>query len=137
VGGSEHAELKRLRNLDNVTLEGAFDGFTALPHTEADALLYTSSSDGMPNILVEAAAHGLAIVAPDVGGVAELVTAPSGWLVPRDDDVHGYVSSLAAALGDPAERRRRAEAALRTVHERHTFGAFVSQLAKVPKYLAP
>jgi glycosyltransferase involved in cell wall biosynthesis len=137
ASGSEHIELERLRGLKNVTLEGAFDGFSALPYADADVLLYTSSSDGMPNIVVEAAAHGLAIVAPDVGGVSELVNAVSGWLVQRFDHVEGYLSALATVLGDPAERCRRAEAARRTVSERHTFEAFANQLAKVPNYLMP
>lgn len=140
-GSLEHAhpavaqELARLGSMPNVSLEGPFDGFSSLPHGDADAFVYTSSSDGMPNIVVEAAAHGLPVIAPDVGGIAELIDASTGWLVSRWSDIDAYCTQLEAALTDPAERARRAAIALRRTRERHAFDAFESQLTRVPGYL--
>jgi GT2 family glycosyltransferase/glycosyltransferase involved in cell wall biosynthesis len=129
------AELARLRSMRNLSLEGAFDDFAGLPLTDVDALLYTSSSDGMPNVLVEAAAHGLPVVAPDVGGIGELVDQSTGWLISRWNDVDEYCAKIEAALADSNERSTRAMKALQRTRERHSYESFVNQLARVPGYL--
>ena len=55
---------------------------------------------------------GLPVIASDVGGVSELVTTATGWLVPRGDLV-ALVDALTAALGAPGEQARRGAAARR------------------------
>ena len=66
--------------------------------------------DGLPNVLMEAASQGLALVASDVAAIPELVGPESGILVPPGD-----VAALAAAIDalarDPARRARLGEAA--------------------------
>ena len=53
--------------------------------TEADALVCPSHSEGMPNVIMEAMASGCAIIATDVGAVAEMVDRSNGWLIPPRD----------------------------------------------------
>jgi len=49
----------------------------------ADALVMSSSSEGLPNVLMEALAEGTPVVSTAVGGVREIVDADStGFLVP-------------------------------------------------------
>ena len=75
----------------------------------ADLFALGSEFDNSPNVVLEAMACGLAVVATDVGGVAEYVAAGTGGeLVPARDG-----SALANALGlwlDDAPRRREAAA---------------------------
>jgi glycosyltransferase involved in cell wall biosynthesis len=75
----------------------------------ADLFALGSEFDNSPNVFLEAMACGLAVVATDVGGVAEYVAAGRGGeLVPARD-----VSALANALGlwlEDAPRRREAAA---------------------------
>jgi glycosyltransferase involved in cell wall biosynthesis len=75
----------------------------------ADLFALGSEFDNSPNVVLEAMACGLAVVATDVGGVAEYVAAGRGGeLVPARD-----VSALANALGlwlEDAPRRREAAA---------------------------
>jgi glycosyltransferase involved in cell wall biosynthesis len=47
-----------------------------------DVLLCPSISEGMPNVIMEAMARGLAIIATNVGATAELVDEDVGWLIP-------------------------------------------------------
>jgi glycosyltransferase involved in cell wall biosynthesis len=64
----------------------------------ADALLSTSRTEGAPSTFVEALFAGLPIVAPDVGGVRELVQhGYNGLLAPAGD-----AGALADALGSVA-----------------------------------
>ncbi|AFY69750.1 glycosyl transferase group 1 [Thalassoporum mexicanum PCC 7367] len=52
----------------------------------ADAMVMASDWEGMPLVLLEAAASGLPIVATDVGGNGEVVIdGENGWLVPPGD----------------------------------------------------
>lgn len=47
----------------------------------ADILIVPSHSEGMPNVILEAMASGLAIAATDVGAVSALVDDSNGWLL--------------------------------------------------------
>lgn len=126
--------VERLRKLANVEMRGVFDGFSELPISQCDVFLYTSSSDGMPNVLVEAAAHGLPILAPAVGGISELIEGGAGWLINSSSSVCEYLSALDQAVSNEA-RLLRALAALDRVRARHSVEAFRHSLRAVPAYL--
>jgi Glycosyltransferase len=44
----------------------------------------TSSSEGIPVTIMEAMSYGIPVIAPDVGGVAEIVSKANGILFPKD-----------------------------------------------------
>ncbi len=71
--------------------------------------LYTSQWDGLPTVLLDVALAGLPVIAPDVGGISELVDETTGWLIPNFRDVDGYSSALADLLLDRAEGEIRVE----------------------------
>lgn len=71
-----------LRN--RVTLAGAVDD-VRLPLGIADLLLLTSRTEGLPGVVLEAAAAGVPSLGVDVGGVAEaIVDGVTGLVVPRE-----------------------------------------------------
>jgi len=124
-----------LGEMANVRLRGGFDGFASLPCAEFSAFIYTTSSDGMPNVVVEAMASGLPVIAPMVGGIAELVDVTTGWPIQDPSSLAEYLESIGRMLGDPVQTESRARAALARVQEHHDFEAFVRQLRNVPGYL--
>jgi glycosyltransferase involved in cell wall biosynthesis len=72
----------------------------------ADAFVFPSRDEGMPNAVLEAMASGLPVIATDVRGMAEVVVdGKSGWLVPSGDQA-ALVAVLEQCLADPALRRR-------------------------------
>ncbi len=48
---------------------------------DSDILVCPSHSEGMPNIILEGLASGLAIIATDVGAVSSMVDGKNGWLI--------------------------------------------------------
>lgn len=76
-----------------------------------DLYAHPARFEGMPNALLEAMAAACPIVATAVDGSSELLAdGEHGWLVPPED-ASALSRALEAALGDPAEARRRGERA--------------------------
>ena len=73
-----------LRN-KNVMYHGEFSNFSEIPIDEYDFLLYTSRFEGTPNIILEALASGLPVIAPAVGGISETLPNPN-FLVPNSPE---------------------------------------------------
>lgn len=100
-----------------VHLVGHHDDVNAV-YNALDAFALTSHNEGCSNVLQEAMAVGLPVIATRVGGNPELVRdGNTGLLVARDDD-----AALAAAVRDlraDAARRERLAAAGRAFAQRH------------------
>ncbi|MGA2151678.1 MAG: glycosyltransferase [Geobacteraceae bacterium] len=123
-----------LRKMKNVTLFGSYAGFDAIPTDNYALFLYTSQWDGMPNVVLEALASGLAVLAPDVGGIREVIPSDSGFLIDRCDDVQAYVEAIRRVIANPqlifAEHDKR----LKLLREQYSPEAFIASLASMPLY---
>ena len=76
-------------------------------YAACDALLMTSSYEGIPCILFEAMAMGLPIVAPELPAIVELLDEVEGSLISPRDSVEGYVDALTRLAGDRDYREER------------------------------
>ena len=73
-----------------------------------DVLLLTSRFEGTPNVLIEAQAAGVPVVAPDVGGMSEaLLNGVTGILV-GNRRASSLASAVLEILDDPGWRKRAA-----------------------------
>lgn len=64
----------------------------------ADVLVCPSLSEGMPNVILEAMASGLAVIATNVGAVGVAVNETNGWLIPPGD-----ITALANSIRNACE----------------------------------
>ena len=126
--GPLHKDLLRLIRSEGleetVSLEGALEQEQVIDWYRQAAVLALPSivtsdgdRDGIPNVLVEAAAIGLPIVSTPVSGIPELVhDAETGLLVPPHDPT--ALADAIERLLDSPELRERLRAAARTTVER-------------------
>lgn len=85
----------------------------------AELLALPSRIEGLPGVVLEAAARAVPSVATRVGSLAEAVVhGETGLLVPPDDD-EAFARALGALLNDPARRRRLGDAARSHVQEHY------------------
>ncbi|MDQ3726578.1 MAG: glycosyltransferase, partial [Actinomycetota bacterium] len=86
-----------------------------------DLLVHASVHEQFGQVLIEAMACELPVIAVARGGPATIVDASeTGWLV-EPDDVEALADAIAAAVADPTERRRRAEAARAKAHAHYSW----------------
>jgi glycosyltransferase involved in cell wall biosynthesis len=86
----------RVRFVGPVLHEGLPEWYQA-----ADLTVLTSSSEGIPNVLLESLSCGTPFVATNVGGISEVAREPECCLVPPGD-----APALAVALGERMRHRR-------------------------------
>jgi glycosyltransferase involved in cell wall biosynthesis len=82
---------------------------------KADVLLMPSLEAGFPRVLLEAMAARLPFVAPEVGGVPEIVSREARQRLVRAGDVEGHVQETLTLLRDPDQRVRLADEGARHV----------------------
>jgi glycosyltransferase involved in cell wall biosynthesis len=126
---------KHFKGCDNISYRGPYDGFESLPTADYDAFLYTSFSDGMPNVILEAMGAGLPVIAPNLGGIGEAVTDETGFLVENSPDdqilVERYIAAVKALYGERTDVETKRHNALKLVRERHSEEAYLKRLAEI------
>ena len=139
-GSDDGAYTSKLQSLSskvsNLTIKGEFSSAAVLPTESHGAYLFTSRWEGLPMTLVDMAARGIPIVAPDLGGITELVNEKTGWLVRDYNDPDAYIHALRAIRDDVLESARRVEAMGRHVETQHSWSAYITALSASPSFLS-
>lgn len=94
IEGNNDKILERLKKRSNVEYRGAFHTFEELDLNEFDLFLFTSKSEGIPNIVLEMAKSGIPMVASDVGGVHEVLGDDYPLLVHDVENTDEYVQKI-------------------------------------------
>ena len=137
--GGHPGEWEGEHPLDSIERVGASDVFLAGWHehdtlpaflSASDVLALASVREQFGQVLVEAMAAELPLIAVDRFGPAEIVEpGQTGWLV-EPDDRDALADALVAAVNDPRERRRRGLAARATAVTRYAWPALARRVAE-------
>lgn len=131
--GPELSDLEtqaRTKQLDDVI---SYVGYQSNPvpyYEGADVFVLPSLSEGIPNVLLEAAMHCVPIVTTPVGGITEMFEAEGEAVFVEPGDADALAAGMKRLLMDPDLRERLAVAARRRVEQQFT------QESRAERYLA-
>lgn len=97
-------------------------------YQEADIFVLASDCEGTPNVVLEAMASGLPVVATNVGGVPDIVVAGETGFVLGREDLEGMISALAELIKNEDRRTQMGRRAREHVQDHHS-------LERLPGYL--
>lgn len=118
------------KEVDSIQYKGNFNGFSSLPLDKYDVFLYTSQVDGMPNVLLEATAAGLPIVASDDGGVGELIINNKSGKLVELENIDGYVDALKEIKQRPELTTKFVANAQKIVKRDYTWDKFYQDVCR-------
>jgi glycosyltransferase involved in cell wall biosynthesis len=121
--GSERPALAALAHERGVTDRVRFVGASSLAEvadwmSAADIFLLPSRYEGRPNVILEAQASGLAIIASDIPGCRDLIEAGITGLLTPTDDVATLADSLSTLVGDVTLRAKLGRNARDAIRQR-------------------
>ncbi|OHB66337.1 MAG: glycosyl transferase family 1 [Planctomycetes bacterium RBG_13_63_9] len=132
--GDQKAELQRLISdlgrQDQIHLLGYRPDMNDL-YQAMDVFVLSSLREGLPNVLLEAMAMEVPVVATRVAGVPQLVGHETNGLLVEAGDLGQLAESLKRLLMDRDLRDRLAAAARRTVEEHYSFEARMEKIRAI------
>lgn len=99
--------------------------------SDVDVCVMSSFAEGIPVVLMEAMAAGVAVVAPRIAGIPELIDDGHNGLLFHPGNADALVSALRRVLDDPELRNTFAERGRRRVAEEFNLDGEVSRLVTV------
>ncbi len=115
---------------DRIRLLGHCTDTLALYHA-MDLFVLSSVREGLPNVLLEAMALEVPVVATQVGGVPRLVQREENGLIVAPGDLAALAAAISKLLGDNALRARLAAAGRRTIETRFSFARRMEEIRGV------
>lgn len=127
--GLQEMMAERSLNGSRFSLMGELSNPSDL-YNRTDLLVLTSRYEGTPNVILEAMAHGIPVVAPAVGGIPELVGDGRGILF-SPTDFEALVSASKSLITDGSRRRRLGANARAYTAESRSTGHLAGQLIEI------
>ncbi|MDQ9010698.1 glycosyltransferase [Acinetobacter gerneri] len=93
-----------------------------------------SESEGVPVSIMEAMSYGVPVIAPDIGGISDIVTSETGYLLNSNPCIDDYVIAIHKVLSDSKYVKYR-ENAFKLVKDKYNrnknYESFINALSKI------
>ncbi|HTU89669.1 MAG TPA: glycosyltransferase, partial [Gemmataceae bacterium] len=129
-GPSLRALVSELGCGERVRLLGFQDNVKAL-YQAFDVFALSSLREGLPNVLLEAMALEVPVVATRIAGVPRLIDDESNGLLIQPGSVEELTRSLRLLFNDSELRQRLARAGRETIVERYSFAARMNRIRAI------
>jgi glycosyltransferase involved in cell wall biosynthesis len=132
--GDDRPRLERL--IDDLGLGGRAEllGYCTDPRVVYEALdgfVLSSLREGLPNVLLEAMALEVPVVATRVAGIPRLIQDGFNGLLVAPDSIGDLTTALARLARDGELRRRLGREGRRTVEDRYPFSVRMEKIARI------
>ena len=121
---------------DGLEFRGAVSNMAPV-YQQVGVCVLTSDHEGTPNVLLEAMASGLPVVAPRVGGVPEIVRQGQNGFLLAPDDIDGFVEALSELTTNPALRVQLGHRARSYVERNHSLARLPDKLSELYQAVCP
>ena len=121
----------QLSHRENVICYGKYSSFSDIVDPNFDLLLYTSETDGMPNVILEAMSFGYPVIAPDIGGITEVVTPETSFVIPNCEDSDAYVKILKSLINNKQPLRNKQKYIRKILKTKFNEKNFINTLEKI------
>jgi glycosyltransferase involved in cell wall biosynthesis len=130
-------EYKILEKMPHVFLMGKYNSFFEIAEIwNYSGFIYTTKFDGTPNVLLEAGAMGLPVIAPlAVGGIGDLITSRTGYPISEANSAELYIDAMRQVVRSPIEAQKRGDALRELVLSRHSRESFFGAMDDVVHHL--
>lgn len=118
-GGLQGEIQEKVRDFkieDNVHFLGYRNDVLEIVH-HADVFVLPSLIEGLPGVILEAMFCETPVIAYNVGGIGEVVTDHTGWLIPKGDETL-FSKDLEKVLEGTEETRKKVSTAKKMISER-------------------
>jgi glycosyltransferase involved in cell wall biosynthesis len=116
AGAGPRTEALRAMGTDGITFLGNLDRQEVLPrlYASADAFVFSSVTETLGLVILEAMASGVPVIAAPAGGVADHLRHGENGLAYPPGDVEAMAAAMVGMVDDPARRAALAVGARRT-----------------------
>lgn len=115
----------------NINEMGTYTDFSEVLQTPYHAFVYTAQWDGLPTILLDVAQAKLPIIAPNVGGIAEIITTETGWLVEDYEDIGAYSKALGYVVSNTDDAEKRSSELVKLLSDKFSAKSYSDKMRKV------
>jgi len=137
--GDLEAELRSLAAKLGISEHVRFLGYVQDmlgQYVEADVVIQSSLTEGLPNVILEAAFLGVPIIATDVGGTREVIPDGNCGRLIEPGSIQAIVHALRGYLDCPREFFRMTEAAHRRIVAEFSFDERVRKITELYESVA-
>jgi glycosyltransferase involved in cell wall biosynthesis len=124
-------QQSRALGLEKITHFPGFDSALAQNIAAADLLLLTSEAEGTPNVVLEAMAAGVPVLAMKCGSLPSILTAELAANLIAQADETGMAQRAVALLADPLQLKSNAELGHARIQTAFTLDASMLQFERV------
>lgn len=101
----------------------------------ADAFVFPSRKEGLPNVVLEAMASGLPVIVSDLPGLKKVVNPCKTGVVIPIGDIDALENAIVALVSSKTGKKTLGEAARAYILENHSFDPWQAKMAQIYKQL--
>lgn len=119
---------------ENIEYAGVYTNISELALNDFKLILNTSQWEGLPTLLIQMSAVGMPIVTSSVGGIGELITNDTGWIVENQMDVNEYITTIRKAIIQKNITAQKAKKGITEARSTHSWSNFMHSLGEAAAF---